>query len=27
VQYARSFGYTEQIHFTGGRTRESVPLI
>lgn len=27
VRYARFFGYTEQIRFTGGRGRELVPLI
>ena len=27
VQYARSFGFTEQIHFTGARERESVALV
>ena len=26
VQYARSFGYMEQIRFTGGRAREIVAL-
>ena len=27
VQYARSFGYTDQIRFTGARGRELVPLV
>jgi len=27
VQYARSFGFTEQIHFTGARGRERVALV